>query len=116
MLKELSTPARYIFPRFILYTFFSQFCSLMMVWGFSWGLGSGFRGWGFQLIGFWAGGVGLSGVLWGWGSLYKHKRINLGNKCASCNFVAVWYKAAFSKRNVRGSTPRSTKYFKLRLM
>ena len=88
MVKELSTPARYIFPSFIFYTFFSQFGSLMRVWVFRWGLGSSFRGWGFQLIGFWAGGVGLSGVLWGWGSLYKHSRISLrknGANSALCD-------------------------------
>ena len=46
-------------------------------WG--WVLILGFSGWGFQLMGFGACGVGPSGFL-GLGSPYKHKRINLGKK------------------------------------
>ena len=50
----------------------------MVVWG--WGVGLGFCGWGFQLMGFGVCGVGPSVFLGGWGSLYKHRRITLGKK------------------------------------
>ena len=39
----------------------SHFCSFMVVWG--WGLGLGFMGWGFQLMGSGTGGIGPPGVL-----------------------------------------------------
>ena len=45
-------------------------------WG--WGLRLGFWGWGFQLIGFGACGVRLSGFFWSWGLSIKDKRITLG--------------------------------------
>ena len=51
------------FPGFILYTF-SHFCSFMVVCGLGflgWVLELGFWGWGFQLMGFGACGVGPSG-------------------------------------------------------
>ena len=41
----------------------------MVVWGLGFrgcGLGLGFSGWGFQLMGFGAWGVELSGDLWVW--------------------------------------------------
>ena len=44
----------------------------MVIWGLrprGWGLGLGFWGWGFQLMGFGASGVGPSGVF-GVGALY----------------------------------------------
>ena len=50
-----------IFPRVILYTFFSN---LLIYGGLGfrgWGLGLGFWGWGSQLMGFGACGVGPSG-------------------------------------------------------
>ena len=44
--------------------FFSSFCSFMVVWGFRvGGLRLGFWGWGIQLMGFGACGVGPSGFL-----------------------------------------------------
>ena len=48
--------------------------------GFSgWGIVLDFWGRGVQLIGFWACGVGPSGLFfWGWGSLYKHRKTTLG--------------------------------------
>ena len=71
--------ALYFFPRVILYNFFL----LLLIYGglgfWGWGLILGFWGWGFQLMGFGACGVGLSGFF-GLGSLYKHKRITLGKK------------------------------------
>ena len=75
------------FAIFFLHTF-SHLCSFMVVG--VWGLGMGFWGWGFELMGFWDYGVGSVGILglgfsvdgvwgllgfWGWGSLYKHRRI-----------------------------------------
>ena len=33
-------------------------------------------------MGFGACGVELSGSFWGWGSIYKHRRITLGKKLA----------------------------------
>ena len=60
--------ARYIFPRFILYNFFTF---LLIHGGLSWGWGLGLVswGWGFQLIGFGACDVGYSGFF-GIGALY----------------------------------------------
>ena len=52
----------------------------MVVWGlgfWDWGLILGFWGWGFLLMGFGAYGVGPSGCFL-LGSLYKHKKLNLG--------------------------------------
>ena len=80
------------FPMVIFYTFF-DFSSSMVVWklGFwGWGFGFGFWGLGFQLMGLclWCGqGVrtpwcGTLLVFWGWGSLYKHRRITLGKNFA----------------------------------
>ena len=57
----------------------------MVIWGlgfWGWGLILGFWCWDFQLMGFDACGVGPSGVFLGWGSPYKHKRINLGKNGA----------------------------------
>ena len=56
-------PLGYIFPRVILYTLFSflLISGRLGFWG--WDLRSGFCGWGFQLIGFGACGVGPSGFL-----------------------------------------------------
>ena len=59
-----------------------------MVWGL------GFCGWGFQLMGFGACGVGLSGVF-GRGSLYKHKGITLGKNGA---LSRVWMKEGCTER------------------
>ena len=52
------------------------------------GFGFGVLDWvfgvrGFQLMGFWACGVGRLGFL-GWGSLYKHKIITLGKMVQAC--------------------------------
>ena len=60
---------RYIlFPGLFFMTFY-YFYSLMVGW--SWGLRLGFLGWGFQLIGFGACGVGPTGFFgWGLSSLY----------------------------------------------
>ena len=57
----------------------------MVVWGLS--LGLGFKGWGFQLMGFGACAMGPSWVfgVGGWGSLYKLRRIALGKKTAYTN-------------------------------
>ena len=71
--------------RVILYNFFSQFCSFLVVWelGFwGWGLRLGFR---FSGLGFSVDGVcglwsGAFWVFWGWGSLYKHRKIPLEKK------------------------------------
>ena len=49
----------------------------------------GFWGWGFQLMGFGACGVGPSGFF-GLGSLYKHKRLTLGKKWSGLE----WFKYA----------------------
>ena len=52
----------------LFFLFVSHFCSSLVVWGlgfWGWRLGLGFWDWGFQLIGFWACGVGpfwFSGV------------------------------------------------------
>ena len=46
------------------------------------GVGLGFWGLGYHLMGFGACGLGLQGF-WGWGSVYKHRRITLGKKFAS---------------------------------
>ena len=62
----------------------------MGVWGR--GLGLGFWGWGFQLMGVWGLGCGAFWVLWVWGSLYKHKRITLGKKwCGSWESLYVFF-------------------------
>ena len=62
----------YIFPTVILYIFFLFFCLFMVVRGLVlWGLGFGFLGWSFQLMGFCDCGVGFSGFFWDCGSLYK---------------------------------------------
>ena len=45
------------------------------------GVGLGFWGEGFQLIGIWAFGVGLPGV-WGGSSIYENRRITLGTNFA----------------------------------
>ena len=51
----------------------------MMVWGFGVGYWFGFLGLVFSVDGVLGDcGVGPSGFFWGWGFLYKHKRINLG--------------------------------------
>ena len=53
---------RYIFcPRVILYNFFLFFAHLWWFLFGAWGLRFGFSGWGFQLMGFGACGVGPSG-------------------------------------------------------
>ena len=80
---------RYIFFPGIFFIIFSYFGSFMVVLG----LGSyiGFWGWGFQLMGIGACGVGPSGFL-GWGSLYNHKRMTLGKKwCQHPVMVIYWY-------------------------
>ena len=71
------------FPRVILYNFF-LFWLIYGGFGF-WGGGLilGFGGRGFQLMGFGSCGVGPSGFVLGWGSLYKHKRITVGKNGAN---------------------------------
>ena len=59
------------------------------------GFGVGVLDWflfglGFQLMGFGACGVELSGSFWGWGSIYKHRRITLGKKLAF--YICVVYR------------------------
>ena len=59
------------FPRFILYIFFSHFCSFTVFWGFgvrvlNWVLGLWFSVDG--ILGLWCK---ASWGFWGWGSLYK---------------------------------------------
>ena len=71
----------YLFPRVILYTFFSHFCSFyggLGVGGLGLGSWIGFLGLGFSVDGVWSLWCGAFWVLWGWGSLYNHKRITLG--------------------------------------
>ena len=64
---------------FFFFFVFSYFCSFMLVWGLRFlGLRLGFRGLGFELMGFATCGMGLLGFF-GWGSLYKHKRITWEN-------------------------------------
>ena len=46
------------------------------------GLGSCRLGWGFQLMGFRVCGVGSSGFFGVLGSLYKRRKINLGETCS----------------------------------
>ena len=72
----------YIFPTVILYIFFLFFAHLWWFggWLVFWGLGFGFWGWSFQLMGFCDCGVGFSGFFWDWGSLYKHRRMTLRKK------------------------------------
>ena len=79
MVLSVFSPAIF-FPRVILYNFFLFWLinGGLGFWG--WGLILGFCGWGFQLMGFGVCGVGPSGFFFGWGSLYKHKRITLGKK------------------------------------
>ena len=70
--------ALYLFPRVILYNFVSEFCSFMVVWGFGVEVLDLVFGDGFPVdwvCGLWCGAFW---VFLGWGSLYKHKRINLG--------------------------------------
>ena len=69
--------AIFFFPG-LFFLIFSYFCSFMVVWGF----GVGVLYWVFGVFSWW----GLGPVVWGLlgflglGSLYKHKRINLGKK------------------------------------
>ena len=88
-----SIPAIF-FPRYILYTFFS----FLLIYG---GLGFGDLG-----LGFWIGFLGLVFsvdqvlglwcrafyVFWGWGSLYKHRRITPGQKLCfnPCSICKTW--------------------------
>ena len=62
----------YFFPRVILYNYF-LFLLIYGDLGLG-GLGLGFWGWSFQLMGFVACGVGPTWFVWGWGSLYKYRR------------------------------------------
>ena len=72
--------ARYIFPRVIIYTFFSYFASYggLGVGVRGWGLEMGFQGYCFQLIMFGACSVGPYGFFWSWDFLDKHRRIATG--------------------------------------
>ena len=76
------------FPRVTLYNFFlySLICGGLGIWVCCPRMG--FRGWGFQFMGFAAVMRGLLGSL-GWGSLDKHKRITLGE--ASVVFMGTLY-------------------------
>ena len=71
----------YFFQGYSLY-FFLIFAHLWWgLWWFrvsGWGIGLGFCGWFFQLMGFGGLWCGAFWVFWGWGFLYKHKRITLG--------------------------------------
>ena len=59
----------YFVPRVILYNFFSFWLIYEGLGFWGWGPILGFLGWAFQLMGFGACGVGLSGFFWG-GALY----------------------------------------------
>ena len=62
----------------------------MVVWGLGfrcWGLILGFLGWGFQLMGVGACGVGPSGFFGLGLSIYKHKRVTVGKKWCGENTV-----------------------------
>ena len=72
---------------FLFFLLFSHFYSILVVWGLGvWGrgLGLGFWVWGFRWWGFGPGVWGLLGF-WGWGSLYKHRRITLGKNLLFLN-------------------------------
>ena len=80
IILELSYYARlpYVIfiPRVILHTFSSTLLINGDLGFLGWGIGLGFWGLGFQLTGL---GLVVWGfwVLWSWGSLYKHKTMNL---------------------------------------
>ena len=76
-MKVIITAGCYIiFSKVILHNSFLFLFIYGGLWFWGWGLRLGFQGWGCQLMGFGACGVGLMGVS-GWSSLYKHKRITL---------------------------------------
>ena len=56
-----------------------QFFSILLINGGlglkGWGLWIGFLGLGFSVDGVWGLWCGAFWVLWGWGSLYKHKKM-----------------------------------------
>ena len=54
----------------------------MVVWGFGVGSYIGFLGLGFSVDGVWGLWCGAFWVFLGFGSLYEHKRINLGKNGA----------------------------------
>ena len=56
----------------------------MVVWGLGLGSWIGFLGLGLSVDGVWGLGCGAFWVLWGWGSLYNHKRNTLGKKMVLC--------------------------------
>ena len=71
---------------FIIYYLF------MVVWGlalWSWGSCRGFLGLGFSAERVWGPWCGAIWVFWGWGFLYKHRRITLGKQ------ICRWILAIF---------------------
>ena len=91
----------YFFPG-LFFIIFSYFGSFMVIWGFGvgvlyWVFGVGL----FHLMGFGARVWGLLGF-WGWGALYKHKRITLGKmvRRVSSNLFNECHVQGFCKKKL----------------
>ena len=86
--QSTATSYAIFFPRFILHIFFSSFCFFMVI------LGVGFWGLGFSVHGVWGPWSGPFWFVWGWGSMHKHRRINLGKKLCHSTYILIFHQAS----------------------
>ena len=72
------------------------FLFLLIYGGLGFGIWDGVLDWFFLRTDFHLMGFGACGVVWGllgfmgWGSLYEHKRINLGKEFAQFSIQVTW--------------------------